>query len=210
MTPTQVDIGRTQRGNGRAAWLSPAAAASLARVDRALGRKVTCTWAGRSWAEQQVLWDRYGHDPMKAARPGTSPHESGNALDTDEWTIPGFVALMAEHGWKRTIKREPWHFVYSASRDKHRNDPTPTAHAPATLEDIVTAHVQLYLYTPNNNLLLVDHLNMTIRNLGNKPTFERDQFDHLPHTKIAEPLWTQMFRNFDYVTQPNLAPEVKR
>lgn len=82
------------------------------------------------------------------------------------------------------------------------------APAPETLEDIVTAHVQLYLYTPNNNLLLVDHLNKTIRELGNRANFERSQFDSLPHTKIAEPLWTQTFRTFAYVTKPNLAPGV--
>lgn len=199
-----MDIGRIQSGNGNPAWLSPAAAASLRRVDRERGRDVTVTWAGRSWDEQNVLWEKYGRNPQKAARPGTSPHETGNAIDTDEWTLSGFVALMADHGWKRTIKSEPWHFVYATGRDKHLNDPAPTA--PATLEDIVTAHVLLYLYTPNNNLLLVDHLNMTIRELGNKPTFERDQFDHLPYTEIEEPLWTQMFRNFAYVTKPNLAP----
>lgn len=118
---TQTDIGRTQSGNGARAWLSPSAAASLRRVDRQLGRTVAVTWGGRSWGEQQALWDKYG--PPRAAKPGTSPHESGNAIDTDEWVHPGFVALMAENGWKRTLSWEDWHFVHANYRDTHLNDP---------------------------------------------------------------------------------------
>lgn len=136
---TQVDIGRTQSGNRARAWLSPSAAASLRRVDRQLGRTVTVTWAGRSRAEQQRLFDKYGYP--RAAYPGTSPHESGNAIDTDEHTRPGFISLMAANGWVRTLASEPWHFVHANYRDKHRNDPAPsggatTGGAPAqTTED---------------------------------------------------------------------------
>jgi len=142
VTPTQVDIGRNQHGTGRPAWLAPAAAASLRRVDHARGKTTQVNWAGRSEAEQFALvkkyyvrssWGEFKYDGswwrkkpgsrVVVAKPTTSPHEPGNALDTDEWTVPGFVALMAEHGWIRTLKSEPWHFVYFASRDKHRNDP---------------------------------------------------------------------------------------
>lgn len=118
---TQVDIGRTQSGNRARAWLSPTAAASLRRVDRQLGRTVTVTWAGRSRAEQQRLFDKYGYP--RAAYPGTSPHESGNAIDTDEHTRAGFISLMAANGWVRTLASEPWHFVHANYRDKHLNDP---------------------------------------------------------------------------------------
>lgn len=127
MTPTQVDIGRTQSGNGARAWLSPSAAASLRRVDRQLGRTVTVTWGGRSRAEQQKLFDKYGWP--RAAWPGTSPHESGNAIDTDEWTKPGFVELMADNGWTRPLKKEPWHLVHGNHRDNHLNDPAPSGGA---------------------------------------------------------------------------------
>lgn len=151
MTPTQVDIGRIQSGNGQPAWLSPSAAASLRRVDAQRGKTTPVNWAGRSEAEQFDLvkkyyvrassgefkydgswWRKKPGSRVVVARPTTSPHEPGNAVDTDEYTVPGFVALMAEHGWIRTLKSEPWHFVYFASRDKHRNDPVPPAEGGAS------------------------------------------------------------------------------
>lgn len=148
MTPTQVDIGRNQHGNGRPAWLAPAPAASLRRVDHHRGKTTPVNWAGRSEAEQFALvkkyyvrssWGEFKYDGswwrkkpgsrVVVAKPTTSPHEPGNAVDTDEWTVPGFVELMAEHGWIRTLKSEPWHFVYFAHLDQHRNDPVPPSGA---------------------------------------------------------------------------------
>ncbi len=40
---------------------------------------------------------------------------------------------------------------------------------------------------PTNSLLLVDHLNMTYRNLGNANTLERSIFDGKPYRVIGEP-----------------------
>jgi len=56
-----------------------------------------------------------------AAKPGSSPHEFGNAIDTNE----RLVALLAGHGWSRPLKSEPWHFVYNPNNDNHRYDPAP-------------------------------------------------------------------------------------
>lgn len=67
--------------------------------------------------------------------------------------------------------------------------------------------IKLYLYTPTNSLLLVDHLNMTIRNLGNKATPERDKFDKMPFISIADPEWGQMAGGFRYITAPNVATD---
>lgn len=61
---------------------------------------------------------------------------------------------------------------------------------------------QLWLYTPNNTLLLVDHLNMTIRSLGNQNSVERSAFDGLAYRAIGEPAWTQNFSAFKYITAP--------
>lgn len=156
MTPTQVDIGRNQHGNGRPAWLAHAPAASLRRVDHHRGKTTPVNWAGRSEAEQFTLvkkyyvranftgeffydgswWRKKSGSRVIVAKPTTSPHEPGNAVDTDEWTVPGFVALMAEHGWIRTLKSEPWHFVYFAHLDQHRNDPAPSGGASTTEDDM--------------------------------------------------------------------------
>jgi len=111
----------TPLSHGRG-WLDAPAAASLHRIDAALGRPLQITSAGRTYQQQQALYEAYlaGHGAF-AAKPGTSPHEAGNAIDTDE----RHITLMQEHGWHRPLSFEPWHFLYRASDDRHRNDPAP-------------------------------------------------------------------------------------
>lgn len=121
MTPARVTLA------GGRGWLNAAAAASLARVDAEIGHLLQITEAGRTRGEQQEHWDRYqaylngGPWAPLAARPGTSPHEFGNAIDTNE----RLVGLLARHGWSRPLPSEPWHFVYNSNNDQHRNDPAP-------------------------------------------------------------------------------------
>ena len=116
----------TQLSDGRG-WLNAPAAASLGRVDRAIGHPLQITEAGRSKAEQRAHYDRYmrylrgGPWAPLAAKPGSSPHEFGNAIDTNE----RLVSLLAGHGWSRPLKSEPWHFVYNPNNDRHRFDPAP-------------------------------------------------------------------------------------
>ena len=116
----------TQLSDGRG-WLNAPAAASLGRVDRAIGHPLQITEAGRSKAEQRAHYDRYmrylrgGPWAPLAAAPGSSPHEFGNAIDTNE----RLVSLLAGHGWSRPLKSEPWHFVYNPNNDRHRFDPAP-------------------------------------------------------------------------------------
>ena len=116
----------TQLSDGRG-WLNAPAAASLGRVDRAIGHPLQITEAGRSKAEQRAHYDRYmrylrgGPWAPLAAAPGSSPHEFGNAIDTNERP----VSLLAGHGWSRPLKSEPWHFVYNPNNDRHRFDPAP-------------------------------------------------------------------------------------
>ena len=116
----------TQLSDGRG-WLNAPAAASLGRVDRAIGHPLQITEAGRSKAGQRAHYDRYmrylrgGPWAPLAAAPGSSPHEFGNAIDTNE----RLVSLLAGHGWSRPLKSEPWHFVYNPNNDRHRFDPAP-------------------------------------------------------------------------------------
>lgn len=78
-------------------------------------------------------------------------------------------------------------------------NPTP---APTTEGNI---SIQLWLYTPNNSLMLIDHMNMTIRNLGNVASIERDHFAAGgAYRTIGEPQWTNTFKNFKYITVPNV------
>jgi hypothetical protein len=52
----------------------------------------------------------------KAARPGTSNHQSGRALDIAVISVPGALDWLeqnaASFGFKRTVKSEPWHWEY--------------------------------------------------------------------------------------------------
>ena len=125
----QVDLG------GGRGWLDTAPAASLKRVDAALGHRLQVTEAGRSFFRQEEHWLKYLRDGYPIAlNPNTpSVHQKGAAIDSDE--AQRHIALMAEHGWIRTVYRwvngvwtlvERWHFEYFIDRDKHRYDGVPT------------------------------------------------------------------------------------
>ena len=62
-----------------------------------------------------------------AAKPGTSLHNFGRALDIDSNPATADHAWMVAHGreygWIQTIPHiEPWHFEYVAALDQHRGD----------------------------------------------------------------------------------------
>lgn len=111
-------------GYGRG-WAEHAAAQSIFRIDRALGRPLRITEAGRTRARQQQLWDWYRagvgaqHGIVyPPARPGTSPHETGLAIDASldhDWLIANGPA----YGWLHDVPRDYPHFVYHANRDAH-------------------------------------------------------------------------------------------
>ncbi len=117
-------------------WLSAAAARSYLRM-RAAGMPAGgIASAGRTYAEQQALWDAYKAGTGNlAARPGTSRHETGRAIDITRstpaqlWAAAGALPLsvsLAEttraecFGWVRDVKSEPWHFVYFPKLDTLR------------------------------------------------------------------------------------------
>lgn len=123
---------------------TPPAAASFRRLEADLGRPVDVNSTYRDWNLQLRMyhdWRAYvdgtGPKPAhsRAIYPSLSRHTSGLALDSDDWSTPGFVALAAEHGWIRTAAGDPTeqhHFEYQWWRDQHRDDPIP---AKTPLED---------------------------------------------------------------------------
>lgn len=117
-------------GGGRG-FLREAPAKSLARIDRVLGHRMQTTETLRSWAQQNAHWQHYlKHGAPIALHPDTpSIHQLGAAIDSDE--AQNHIALMEEHGWRRTVYRwvggvwtlvERWHFEYKESLDKHRRE----------------------------------------------------------------------------------------
>lgn len=105
-----VDIGTTT--GGATAWLADAAAASYAAMLAAGMPAGGITSAGRSYAEQAALYAEKG--PSLAAKPGTSNHEKGLALDisTSSSAQAWLLDHGAENGWTRPLDYEPWHWEY--------------------------------------------------------------------------------------------------
>lgn len=122
---------RVDLGDGRG-FLREAPAKSIARIDRALGHRMQISEAERSWGKQNEYWVAYqrylvgGPWAAIALHPDTpSVHQLAYAIDSDE--AQAHLALMAEHGWVRTVYRdgklvEPWHFEYVESKDQHRHE----------------------------------------------------------------------------------------
>ncbi len=92
--------------------LAPAMLAALARADGLLGRPVAVASGLRTRAEQEALWDRRHANPYPVARPGTSDHERGMAVDVARAEVPAVLAVAAEAGLCQPLPdRDPVHFV---------------------------------------------------------------------------------------------------
>ncbi len=126
--------------NSKGQWLNGNAAASYLRMLAAgcPAGGISGKGAGRTYAEQAALYAAYkaGRGNL-AARPGTSLHERGNALDVSRgtsaqlWMVKGgdpYNAKAGEkiransYGWVRTVNKqgptnEPWHFAYDPAKD---------------------------------------------------------------------------------------------
>jgi LAS superfamily LD-carboxypeptidase LdcB len=81
----------------------------------------------RDYVEARAEWEKLGKvgDPPApipyaalAARPGSSAHEVGRAVDVDGAAVVGspvetWIAANCQwHGWKRTVSSEPWHVEF--------------------------------------------------------------------------------------------------
>jgi len=74
--------------------------------------------------------------------------------------------------------------------------------------------IQLCLYKPTNNLLLVDHVNRTIRELGSKNSWLRDYYatKYVASITVVSdsgngeglPSWQSMTAGYAYITTPNI------
>lgn len=116
---------------------TPPAAASFRRAEHDLGRRIDVNSSTRDWDLQMSMylaWQAWvngtGPKPWhaRAVHPKYSKHCTGLAVDSDDWTRPGFNAFMAERGWIRVAAYDPTeqhHFEYQWWRDQHRNRPAP-------------------------------------------------------------------------------------
>jgi len=113
-------------------WLGGAAAASWRRMRAAGMPGGGITEAGRTRARQEYLYAQYlaGRLVAYAARPGTSKHEGGRAVDmvTSSAAHAWLITHGRAHGWTRPLLRaakpEPWHWEHSITIDQHLTDDT--------------------------------------------------------------------------------------
>jgi len=131
MKHTKVVLAYSHLGNKKTWWLEEKAALAFEAMRNhwqdTYGCKFRISDAGRTHAQQTALKLA---KPTLAATPGKSWHEAGMAIDVDVTYLKEqthlsqqeLEAWMAQYGWKRTVKKENWHFEYHI--DIPRNDVT--------------------------------------------------------------------------------------
>lgn len=212
MRPTDI-------GHGRG-WLDAPAAASVRRIDRQLGRPADVNDAGRSAVQADANYARWvayqnGGPWAPYAFPASkSVHVKGGAVDSDDWYNAHAAAVWRDNGWRQTARYnddrdEPWHGEYFAHLDNHRNDPIPAGAADDKNEQENDVNVKVYVHKETNKLLLVDHLNMRVRDLGSDNNLERQKFDRGALQTIPDKDWTAMFTGWPYVERENALAMVK-
>lgn len=97
---------------GRRAGLAPEMLAALARADGLLGRPVTVASGLRTHAQQQSLWERRATNPYPVARPGSSDHERGLAIDVPRREVDDLLRVASAAGLCQPLPAsDPIHFV---------------------------------------------------------------------------------------------------
>lgn len=104
-------------GGGDRAGLARRMMAALARADGLLGEPVPVVSGLRSREQQEALWQRRHANPYPVARPGTSMHERGLAVDVPRGFVDRLLAVAAEVGLCQPLPRtDPVHFEVCGAR----------------------------------------------------------------------------------------------
>ncbi|MDY0827538.1 M23 family metallopeptidase [Microbacterium sp. BG28] len=126
--------------------------------------------------------------------------------DLDTGTV---VGTEGETGWTSG----PCVHVEYLDPQGRRQDPYPHIRAAIARPMTITKpedddmNICLYLYTPTNHLLLVDHMNKRIRDLGDSATDPvRDHYSQQPYTRVGDlgnaeklPDWAEITKGYTYV-----------
>ncbi|MEZ5281167.1 MAG: M15 family metallopeptidase [Acidimicrobiales bacterium] len=103
---------RVSYGDGARSGLSPAMLAALSRAEELIGSPVPIVSGYRSPADQQRLWDNRDTNPYPVARPGTSRHELGLAIDVPLSFVPTLAAVASASGLCHPLPvDDPVHFI---------------------------------------------------------------------------------------------------
>jgi hypothetical protein len=109
--PAGVNVALTST-DGRSEWagLTPAMQSALAQAESMLGRRIPISSGYRSPAQQQNLWDHRASNPYPVARPGTSKHESGEAVDVPLSFRPTLAHVAPAVGLCQPVAGDPVHW----------------------------------------------------------------------------------------------------
>ena len=94
------------------AGLDPRLVGAIAAAEVLLGEPVPIVSGFRSRAAQEALWARRDSNPYPVARPGTSQHERGLAIDVPPGFAPRLAGVAGAVGLCRPLSvTDPVHFV---------------------------------------------------------------------------------------------------
>ncbi len=117
-----VAVSRSRRSTpplGDVAGLTVETQRALVRAEVVLGEAVPVVSGFRSRAQQQALWDRRGSNRYPVARPGTSRHETGRAIDVPSSFARRLARIGPQVGLCRPLpRRDPIHFEVCPTRQK--------------------------------------------------------------------------------------------
>jgi LAS superfamily LD-carboxypeptidase LdcB len=95
---------------------------AMAKAARKAGLDLAIRSGFRSHEQQKELYRDYRHGwGHLAARPGYSNHQSGRALDiyiTDYRVYEWLKKNATKYGFKRTVRREAWHWEYVGGEER--------------------------------------------------------------------------------------------
>jgi hypothetical protein len=91
--------------------LQPVLQAAIARAEALLGRAVPISSGFRSYAQQAALWAARATNPYPVARPGTSMHERGLAIDVPSSFVATLRGVAVAAGLCQPLpESDPVHF----------------------------------------------------------------------------------------------------
>jgi N-acetylmuramoyl-L-alanine amidase len=98
--------------------LQTSAANALASAAKSKNDYITLNSAWRSSAQQYLLYNWYQKGICGisiAAKPGTSNHEGGRAIDTSNWSY--WLNTLKSYGWSHDVPGDDVHFDYTKAAD---------------------------------------------------------------------------------------------
>lgn len=81
------------------------------------GQKLKLNSGRRTYGEQQALWNSRASNPNPVARPGTSKHESGYAVDIGQRGDPTARKILEKHGMVWYGNKDPVHYTLKGHGD---------------------------------------------------------------------------------------------